>query len=90
MTVISSSPFIYCRLLHNFETFRKITSPYEGKKKYFLLLQIEGHKSSTVCTSLFSKAQWRSWTLDSGFELSTEMNQYHVFQLVSCDDSYLA
>lgn len=45
-----------------------------GEKKYFLLLQIKEHKSSTVHMSFSSKAQSRIWTLDSGFELPLEMN----------------
>lgn len=91
MPVIFSSPCICCMQLHNLETFGIITSPYEAKNKHFLLLQIEGHKSSSVRMLFSSKSQLRIWTLDSGFELLFEINPYHVFNfLVFCDDSYLA
>lgn len=91
MPVIFSSPCICCMQLHNLETFGKITSPYKAKNKYFLLLQIAGHKSSSVRMLFPSKSQLTIWTLDSGFELPFEINPYHVFNfLVFCDDSYLA
>lgn len=91
MPVIFSSLCICCMQLHNLQTIGKIISPYEVEKKYFLLLQIEGHKSSSVRMLFPSKSQLRIWTLDSGFELLFETNPYHVFNfLVFCDDSYLA
>lgn len=72
MPVILSSLCICCMQLHNLQTFGKIMSPYKAKKEYFLLLWIEGHKSSSVRMLFPCKSQLR--TLDSGFELLFETN----------------